>query len=195
MSEESVKRVSIADPSPSEKTPLIQQKRNDEGDEDDDDDYDYFDGSEHYEHMKNVNSDRISSFRRESMAADRLSMRLLAIDDDDDEMEEQILMDTLNLDLDEAQLTPRRLSTAEMANLRKSTRKAGGKFSVMTGLCLVAFGLIIAALWIGAEFIGPPNQPVGPYELIERQVRSWVCHENRVGPLLQAVWMHHFLYL
>jgi hypothetical protein len=173
MAKENIKRVSIADPS--EKTPLIQQTSNnddEEDDEDDDDKYDYFDGSEHYAYMKDVASDRISSFRRESMAADQLSMRLLAIDDDDVEMEDQILKDTLNLDiLDETPLTSRRsLSTTEMANLRKSTRKAGGRFSIMTVICLVAFGLIIAAIWIGAEFIGPPNQPVGPYELIERQV-------------------------
>jgi hypothetical protein len=144
----------------------------DDDDDDNDDDDDFFDGAEVFESLKEIDSER--RLRRESLAADRLSMRLLAIDDDDVELEDQILKETLDVDLsmeDEAAIFPgydlsRRRSQIE---IQKTTRKAGGRFFTMTGLCLLAFGLIIAALWIGAEFIGPPNQPVGPYELIERQ--------------------------
>ncbi|KAG7357382.1 glycosyl hydrolase family 16 protein [Nitzschia inconspicua] len=141
----------------------------DDDDGDDDDEDDYYDGTEVFESLKEIDSER--RLRRESLAADRLSMRLLAIDDNDVELEDQILKETLNLDLspDDAfagyDLSRRR----SQIEIQKTTRKASGRFCTMTGLCILAFGVIIAALWIGAEFIGPPNQPVGPYELIERQ--------------------------
>ena len=114
-----------------------------------------------------------SSHRRESIAADRLSMRLLQVDDDDEAAELKILQETLDLD-DEDFGTPTplaMLTPEERESLRRSTRRATSRFWSMTLLCFLAFAIIIAALWIGAEFIGPPSQPVGPYELIERQVR------------------------
>lgn len=111
---------------------------------------------------------------RESLAADRLSMRLLAVDDDDEAAQLKILQETLDFDMDET-TTGEKLSDLtpeKRESIRKQTQKAGGRFCYMTALCLLAFGVIGGALWIGAEFIGPPNQPVGPYELIERQVRK-----------------------
>jgi hypothetical protein len=159
---------------PPEHTPLLgggggkRDPNNEEEEEDDDDGYDedYFDGVETFQTLKDVDSiSRRESLRRESLAADRLSMRLLAIDDDDVELEDQILKETLDLGEEE---TATAVVTPTPAQLRKQ-KKAGSRFCTMTGLCLLAFGLIIAALWIGAEFIGPPNQPVGPYQLIERQ--------------------------
>lgn len=113
------------------------------------------------------------SVRKESIEADRLSIRLLAVDDDDDETELKILQETLDLDVDDY-LSPEK-SPEERESIRKTTRKASSRFFTMTALCLLAFGIIFAALWIGAEFIGPPSQPVGPYQLIERQVRVSVC--------------------
>jgi len=43
----------------------------------------------------------------------------------------------------------------------------------MVGLVIMGLALLVAALYVGVQFIGPPNQPVGPYQLVERQVR--VC--------------------
>jgi hypothetical protein len=147
---------------PSEQTPLIQQQQqqqqvarktivvskniNDSNDDDDDDvdeDDDYFDGTEVFESLKEIDSER--RVRRESLAADRLSMRLLAIADDDEELQDQVLKETLNLDLstEESTTTPstgmepmgfgssRRRSQIE---IQKTTRKAGGRFCTMTGL-------------------------------------------------------------
>ena len=116
-----------------------------------------------------------SSHRRESMAADRLSMRLLQVDDDDELTELKILQETLDLDDEDfaAPTTAAMLTPEERESLRRSTSRASSRFWTMTLLCLLAFAVIGAALWIGAEFIGPPNQPVGPYELIERQVRRF----------------------
>ena len=28
----------------------------------------------------------------------------------------------------------------------------------------------VALVFLGIQYVGPPNQPVGPYQLIERQV-------------------------
>ena len=118
-----------------------------------------------------------SSHRRESMAADRLSMRLLQVDDDDELTELKILQETLDLDDEDfgAPTTLATLTPEERESLRRSTKRATSRFWTMSLLCLLAFAIIGAALWIGAEFIGPPNQPVGPYELIERQVRKTPC--------------------
>ncbi len=110
------------------------------------------------------------------MAADRLSMRLLSVPDDDVEQMDQILQESLDMAGVTLISTPQSLrasmAAVELAR-HKSTVRAGSRLFSMTGLCLLACGLIICALWIGAEFIGPPNQPVGPYQLVERQVRSF----------------------
>ena len=168
--------VTISEPS-TEHTPLV--NRNREVDDHGDDGSDDIDGSDYFEA---ISGRRVDSVRRESIAADKLSERLLAVDDDDDEMIDRILHETLNVDMDVRLIT---LSERALAS-RKATaatedetttspwKNAGGRFYSMTSLCVLAFGLIFSALWIGAEFVGPPNQPVGPYQLIERQVRG-VC--------------------
>ena len=110
---------------PTEKTPLIPQVDDDvndnvmndgsaydhysnidsvDDDDEDDNDDDYFDGAEVFESLKEIDSER--RVRRESLAADRLSMRLLAISDDDEELEDQILKETLDLDLSMEETTP-----------------------------------------------------------------------------------------
>mmetsp|Transcript_20629 Transcript_20629/g.48932 ORF Transcript_20629/g.48932 Transcript_20629/m.48932 type:complete len:418 (-) Transcript_20629:601-1854(-) len=125
-------------------------------------------GIQYFSVLKDENT---KSHRRESMAADRLSMRLLQVDDDDELTELKILQETLDLDDEDfgTPTTPATLTPEERESLRRSTSRATSRFWTMTLLCLLAFAIIGGALWIGAEFIGPPNQPVGPYELIERQ--------------------------
>lgn len=174
------------DRSKQERTPLIrgnaEADADDKNEDDDDDDFDAFDyddvdGAALFGALKEVDLDRSRGSmlaRRESIAADRLSMRLLSVPDDDEEQLDQILQETLHMDgvtlISSSKSLRESMAAAEMAR-RKSTVRAGSRFCSMTGLCVLAFGLIIGALWIGAEFIGPPNQPVGPYALVERQVR------------------------
>ncbi|KAL3914642.1 MAG: hypothetical protein SGILL_006020, partial [Bacillariaceae sp.] len=154
-----------------EKAPLLGGGKRDPNEDEDDynenEEDDYFEGVDGvavFESLKEDDTKR-ESFRRESLAADRLSMRLLAISDDDVELEDRILNETLDLEPPTAAPTTR----VSEVQIRKQTQKAGSRFFTMTGLCVLTFGIIIAALWIGAEFIGPPNQPVGPYQLVERQ--------------------------
>lgn len=123
---------------------------------------DFVDGIEHFEDLKN------DSIRRESLAADRLSVRLLEIDDDDSEAEERILRESLNL---QVPLHGRRFS--ERPQMTEQTKKSAlERLLSMIALLFLIVGLIAAALWVGVEFIGPPNQPAGPYELVERQVSN-----------------------
>jgi hypothetical protein len=171
------RHVTLSEPS-TERTPLVANN----GKEGDYDDYDSEqDGSDYFDA---VSGREFSAARREWMAADRLSERLLEIDDDDDEMEDLILHETLNVDMDMPLLTlterGRLLATTKdgigaAAATTPTTidwKDMRGRLCSMTSLLVLAFGAICSALWIGAEFIGPPNQPVGPYQLIERQVRD-----------------------
>ena len=124
--------------------------------------------------------ERDFSLRRQLIQADHLSARLLAIDDDDLMMENLILHETLNVEMDTPLIT---LSEREQIGISKTEIDDGTitstmtnpqiktKIFSMTGICVLAFSLITASLWISVQFIGPPNQPVGPYQLIERQVR------------------------
>lgn len=158
---------------PSERTPLVAASSS-AGDDSEFDDYGSdFDGSEYFDSMGDKGPKIV---RRESIAADRLSERLLAIDDDDDVLEDMILHEHLHVDKDTPLITlSERERSFQIAKGKeeiepsKPLKGVGSRLFSMTTLCIVAFGLILLALWIGAEFIGPPNQPVGPYELIERQ--------------------------
>mmetsp|Transcript_20569 Transcript_20569/g.57075 ORF Transcript_20569/g.57075 Transcript_20569/m.57075 type:complete len:547 (-) Transcript_20569:237-1877(-) len=177
----------IAD-APKENTPLLPNGDDDDNNdnEDSDDDHDH-DGSNYFGAMSG------KMVRRQSIAADRLSERLLSIRDDDDELEDKILHEHLHVDMntplitmserdrpfrsrssvvmpgghDQRQRQRERADAAAAA--AESWKNVGGRFLSMTGLCVLAFGLVIAAFSVGAKFVGPPNQPVGPYELIERQ--------------------------
>jgi hypothetical protein len=158
-----------------EHTPLVQGKgkgkkdTNSDYDDYDESDIDYdIDGSDYFDA---ISGSGVDSVRRESIAADRLSMRLLAIDDDDDVMEDLILHETLNIALSERAKKSTTPTTDEKIVVKSDNWTAvEGKLFSMTSLCVLAFGLIAASFWIGAEFIGPPNQPVGPYSLVERHV-------------------------
>jgi hypothetical protein len=121
------------------------------------------------EHFDDIKRDNI---RRESLAADQLSVRLLQIDDDDSEAEERILRESLNL---EVPLHGRRFSLHHKIDelpkmTAETTKSAWDRLLSMVALSLLAFSLLAAALWAGVQFVGPPNQPAGSYQLVERQV-------------------------
>lgn len=157
-----------------EHTPLVQGKgkkgTNSDYDDYDESDVDFdIDGADYFDAFSGSGGDNA----RQSIAADRLSERLLAIDDDDDMMEDLILHETLDIEISEravkklhAPTTQDKIAAARLDNWTA----VEGKLLSMTSLCVLAFGLIASSFWIGAEFIGPPNQPVGPYSLVERHV-------------------------
>jgi Glycosyl hydrolases family 16 len=185
------------------------------GDGDDDDDYD--DDDEGDEYFLKVDDDedammmREKEARKEMKRADRLSVRLLAIDDDDEETESAILVDALGLDEDEE--VPRRgggspaqqqqpykrrgsrlnlhqqqqhsgsimglslRNTTRFRNMldfyvEESQKNAARKVCFMISLAVI-FVLVFFLCWyigIVQRIVGrPPNQPVGPYALVERQ--------------------------
>ena len=122
----------------------------------DDDD----EGNEYFDDFKK------DSIRRESLAADKLSMRLLQVDDDDSETEERVLRESLDLSYHTSTGAGTRWNRPSSMGSQVAFRR----FCTMVSLILLALVLVVAAFWVGVEFIGPPNQPVGPYELVERQV-------------------------
>jgi hypothetical protein len=173
--------VSIANPSAREITPLLSRRPQSSETMNDSSD----DGTELFERIKyettggtsddNNNSNRNSEHvAREGMLADRLSMRLLEVDDDDDETELRILRESLDISLHYEGITRQGQGIDDLADaIQKTTRKkACQRLCTMLGMSLLVFCLIIAALYVGVEFIGPPNQPVGPYQLVERQVST-----------------------
>jgi hypothetical protein len=118
--------------------------------------------------------------QKEARAAERLSIRLLAVDDDDSEEEDRVLRQSLRLlaDEDEEDEGKGARSAARSSRIYKkmldetleeSNRKA--RYSLWTMLTLAAAGLVVAVAfyYVGSKVVGPPNQPTGPYELIERQ--------------------------
>jgi hypothetical protein len=135
------------------------------------DGYDNFDPSEEaFVALKSsVGGD--SNRARESMAAERLSIRLLAIADDDEEEHDRILRESLHL-----------VALSTEAQKRKSIRvqqQVGGRIGFMIVMVLGGFILLGIALYVGAKVIGPPSQPVGPYELVERQVSNKTIRKSK----------------
>lgn len=133
----------------------------DDFDSNDDDD---MDGKIYFTGLKE------SSIRRESMMADQLSSRLLAIADDDSEAEERILRESLALDVP---LHHRQellaMSSRSFVESQRAKPAARNRFLSMALLVLFSFAVIGVALYVGVQFIGPPNVPAGPYRLLERQ--------------------------
>jgi hypothetical protein len=150
--------------------------------EDDDDDH----GTESLYKMK-------PHERQESLLADRLSVRLLQIDDDDEETENQILRQSLNLLVatEPSQRTRSKSSTSLLLSRRGSRAsmlmdfqeeeafiegaKEQAHYTIKWMLFLACLGILAAvgvAFYTAVKFVGPPNQPVGPYILVERQEGS-----------------------
>ena len=132
--------------------------------DDDDDGYDIFDPSEEAFVSLKGGSTRDTEKDRESLAAERLSIRLLAIPDDDEEEHDRILRESLHF-----------VSLSTEVQKRKSIRaqqQAGGRIGFMIAMVVAGFVLLGIALYVGAKVIGPPSQPLGRYQLVERQVSN-----------------------
>lgn len=198
------KLVSIPEPV-NETTPLNQLSSSDnEGSEDE------YGGEEYFSTLKG------DSVRRESFMADQLSMRLLAVADDDSEAEDAILNETLNMmDINGVGVgvglrssqgvmdISTRSQSSQSVNMmmgksyrgdpRAAKQVACSRLFGMIGLVVMGLALLITAFLVGVQFIGPPNQPVGPYQLVERQVRARVrsCLTCFLGQKLDG-WMFSF---
>jgi hypothetical protein len=120
---------------------------------------------------------------KEARAAERLSIRLLAVDDDDSEEEDRVLRHSLRLlqEEDAADEGKGRLSRARSSRvfqkmldetLEESNRKARWSLVTMLAVAVVGLAVVVATFYVGAKVVGPPSQPTGPYELIERQEGS-----------------------
>jgi hypothetical protein len=117
-------------------------------------------GSDHFPGFKKVASkQRHFSLKHEAMAANCLSMRLLQVDIDDSDAKELILQESLNIpSLHRAGAGHKILDYMEQA----SRQAACEQLMTMMCVCCLTLRLIVAAFWAEVEFIGPPNQPVGP---------------------------------
>eukprot|EP00546_Thalassionema_frauenfeldii_P009847 CAMPEP_0178918098 /NCGR_PEP_ID=MMETSP0786-20121207/13634_1 /TAXON_ID=186022 /ORGANISM="Thalassionema frauenfeldii, Strain CCMP 1798" /LENGTH=134 /DNA_ID=CAMNT_0020591763 /DNA_START=110 /DNA_END=515 /DNA_ORIENTATION=- len=98
--------------------------------------------------------EKARQFDLQSQAAERLSMRLLATKSEEEELE--VLRESFSLvgwhD--------------EKKKVTQSSRQPCGMWVLFALAFLALIGLTILAFTVS----GPPNQPVGPYQLIERQV-------------------------
>ena len=107
---------------------------------------------------------------REAMAAERLSMRLLSVPDDDEEEADRVLRESLHFVMaseDEIEIIKRKSIRAE--------KQATGSFTTMIILFMLGgILLVILVAWLAPKVIGPPRQPLGPYYLVERQVNKLV---------------------
>lgn len=116
----------------------------------------------------------------ELLQAESLSLRLLAIPDDDEVAQDRILRTSLRLDDDmkfsarESAMVRRASRASSLALLQeedapqsKLPRRNLWMLLATVLSCLVCFGWI---LWLlNYPEIGPPGQPIGPYQLLERQ--------------------------
>ena len=125
---------------------------------------------------------------RESLAAERLSMRLLSVPDDDEEGADRILRESLHFVMasqDEIEIIKRKSIRAE--------KQATGSFTTMILLFMVG-GVVLVGLvvWLAPKVIGPPRQPLGPYYLVERQVHTRGCS---LVLLFYCLFIYLFIYL
>jgi hypothetical protein len=143
----------------SEETPLSFSFDYGQYDDDDDD-------AASAEAFENLKMDATLSERdREFAAAERLSMRLLSVPDDDEEQQDRILRESLHL----VALTERQYEAKKRQSIRME-KEAKGKFCTMASFSVLALFLVALCFYVGAKVIGPPSQPIGPYQLVELQV-------------------------
>lgn len=118
--------------------------------------------------------DMMPEQRFEARMAERLSVRLLAISDDDEEGYNRELRKSLRLlhvsssgDLASTQsATLPALFVDKDENFITLARR---HFWTMVLIAIAGLCLFGGALWWGVRLLGPPYQPAGPYVLIERQ--------------------------
>lgn len=117
--------------------------------------------------MMSVN-EKARMFDRQSRAADRLSTRLLQVIDEEEEV--RILRETLRLS--EQQLSISVSSTrlfVEGQPPPTEQQEARKRLLSMLSMAVVTIVLVGALTVLGISYVGPPNEPVGTYQLIERQ--------------------------
>ena len=98
-------------------------------------------------------------FDRQARAADRLSLRLMEVSQDE---EDRVLRETLRLS---EQQYPGPSETMS----RRAARKAKIRVYFMLSMAVGAIVTLGALVILGIRYVGPPNEPVGPYQLVERQ--------------------------
>jgi hypothetical protein len=136
-----------------------------------------------FNHMK-------PSHRHELKQAEALSSRLLAIPDEDSEEEDRVLRQSLNLGMDKVWPPGMEASLRPSIQLPMTRRPSGvyreqmdewlidvdnnakKKINVMIWLAIIGMVTVILAFYVGVQLIGPPNQPIGPYRLLEKQEGS-----------------------
>jgi hypothetical protein len=140
------------------------------------------------EYFSNLKGD---SVRRESILADQLSMRLLAVADDDSDAEDAILYETLNMsntggsarNQGSMDVSARSQGSLSYRDPRIAKQAACSRLCGMVGLVVMGLALLFTAFILGVQFIGPPNQPVGPYHLVERQVCGFLFGKDRMDDI------------
>ena len=98
-------------------------------------------------------------FDRQARAADRLSFRLLEVGKDD---EDRILRQTLHLSERDFPSNPALLK-------KEASEKARKSIFMMLSMAVIIIIVIVFLVVFGIQYAGPPKQPVGPYQLLERQ--------------------------
>ena len=159
-------------------------------DEDDEEDLNVFSSSDDEDDDDDLNGGRgsINRREREARAADRLSVRLLAIHDDDSDEEDRILRKSLRLlapayeededeEDDEAASFSKQSARMRQKSLeqsirfeRESAEKRQRVIGTLVLWAIAGLSIVVAGLWyVGRLVVRPPSQPVGPYALVERQ--------------------------
>jgi hypothetical protein len=119
--------------------------------------------------------------QREMRAADRLSFRLLAVEDNEEE-ENRLLRQSLRL---ATAFSKQRESSSENERIlelddesdymsgrprfKDEEEEARRRVWTMIVWAVVGFLMVAAGIVLVGEVTGPPNQPVGPYSLVESQ--------------------------
>jgi hypothetical protein len=117
-------------------------------------------------------ADMMPEQRFEARMAERLSVRLLAISDDDEEGYHRELRKSLRLLHVSSSGDLESKPSASVLFVEKDVDFITLARRHLWIMILIAIGglfIVGSVLWWGVRLLGPPYQPAGPYELIERQ--------------------------
>lgn len=141
--------------------------------EDDEEEEDEEEEDEEAEDYENIFSDdgRGDFALREMRAADRLSFRLLNVQNEEEA--DRILRQSLRL-LKSTYETNEEYDDMILVDddddsVQKDMVTAFNRVCTMIVWAAVGFSIVVAAIFLVGKAVGPPNQPVGPYALVERQ--------------------------
>ena len=121
--------------------------------------------------------EKAKQFDQQTAAAGRLSIRLLNATNDEDE--DRILRESLDIsDHHRSKLVVRHdhdhdyASSAAAAAAAAAALFAPPRVQIYTMIFLVVvfFAGLATMIVLGVRAVGPPSRPVGPYQLVERQV-------------------------